>query len=256
MTPLPVRRRTPLAGVALLLALAGSVRAQDTTALAGRPALDVGRVQPGSRSYRLAVLRHGLPTNAGQRVVSVRETFHGDIPAWSIVETRLVAGGSTTDSVVVARADLAPLHWEASAGGARLVAGIARDTLYGAVDAAGERRNVVVGGVSTAVLNAAMLETLVSLLPLDVGFEGVLPLVVVAHDGGRVVPMQVVVERADSLLLPSGPVECWVVSVRNERVAKTLWVSRDGRGVVRIDEPMPDVDGATLEQLLTATTPD
>jgi hypothetical protein len=229
--------------------------APDTAQALIRPPVDASRLRPERRVYRLTVLRGGLPTNAGERTVTVREGVHGGAPAWTIVERRFTPTAVSADSVVASRAALAPLHWEGTVAGARLVAGIGADTLYGAVDAPSGRRTVVVGGVGGAVLNAGMLEALVPLLPLQTGWTTTLPLVLIASDGGRVLPLRLAVEREETLQLPSGRFDCWVVALASDRPLKTLWVSRDGRGVVRSEERLPDVDGAILEQSLLSIGP-
>ncbi|HYD51904.1 MAG TPA: hypothetical protein VEA99_04730 [Gemmatimonadaceae bacterium] len=250
------RARVAAIALAALLPLRAA-GAQDTTlpatVPAARPALDGARLSPERRVYQLTVLRGGLPTTVGERTVTVRDASHGGLPAWSIVELRRVAAATSVDSAIVARGDLAPLHWEGTVAGARLVAGVSRDTLYGVVASPAARRSIAAGGVGGAVLNAAMLEVMLPLMPLQVGWSAPLALVVVDAAGARVVPAQLVVEREESVQVPAGRFDCWVVTLRVMRATRTLWVSRDGRGVVRSEERMPDIDGAVLEQALVAT---
>ena len=109
---------------------------------------------------------------------------------------------------------------------------------------------MVVGGVAAAVLSAAMLETLLPLLPMETGWAATLRLVMIASDGGRVVPVNLAIEREEQIQVPSGRFDCWVVVLSTDRPLKTVWVSRDGRGVVRTEERLPEVGGAVLEQSL------
>lgn len=254
--------RRPLGPAALLAAVAfagAELRAQvagGTTAAAEPPraAIDASSLRPERRSYRLTILRAGLPSPAGERIVTVRETVHGGGAAWAISETRQVAAGASTDSAVATRDALSPLHWEASAGGARLAAGIARDTLYGALAVGGARRPLVAHTGPGAVLNGGMLEALVSRLPLAPGAAWTASLVLVDHAGVRVAPATIAVTGEERVSVPAGTFDAWRVTVRVERGERTLWVSRDGRGVVRSEERLPDVDGAVLEQALASVS--
>jgi hypothetical protein len=220
-----------------------------------RPAVDGFRLQPSRYAYRLTVLRGGVPASAGERIVTVRETMHGEVPAWALVEVRTVVGATTVDSVIVARGDLRPLHWEGTTGGARLVAAFANDTMYGAIAGPGGRSTLVSGAPRDAILSAAMLEAYVTLLPLQAGFTAPVRMVIVTPNGGSTVLAQLGVDREESIEVPAGRFDCWVVSLRIGTRTKTLWVRRDGPGVVRTDERMPDVDGSVLEQALISATP-
>lgn len=229
------------------------VMAADTSA---RVVPDVSRLRPAHRAYRLTILRGGLPSGAGERSVALTQATHAGLDAWAIVERRTVAAGTTVDSVVATRWELAPLHWEGTSGGARLAAAISRDTLYGAiVDASGRRHTLIVGAAPNAILSAAMLETIVPLLPLSAGWTTSLPMLGLSPAGGKLIPGQLVVEREESIEVPAGRFDCWVVALRTAGRTKQLWVSRDGRGVVRTEEPLPDVDGAILEQALLPSGP-
>jgi hypothetical protein len=221
-----------------------------------RPVVDGFRLQPSRAAYRLTVLRRGLPTTVGERVVTIRETMQGDVPAWAIIEVRTVIGSTTVDSVIVARADLRPLHWEGTSGGARLVAAFANDTMYGAIAGPGGRSAIMVGAPRDVILSAGSLEALVTLLPIHTGYTAALRLLVVTPNGGTVVAAQLMALREESIEVPAGRFDCWVVAVRIGAETKTLWVRRDGRGIARTDERMPDVDGALLEQALLSLTTD
>jgi hypothetical protein len=220
-----------------------------------RAAVDGSRLRPERRSYRLTVLRGGLPSSAGERVVTVRETTHAGSPAWAIVETRLVPAAVTSDSVVATRDQLAPLQWEGTAGGARLAAAVARDTLYGAISGAGLRRSLLVGMPPGIMLSAAMLETALPLLPLQLGASVPLSALVVDAQGARVVVGQLSIDREERVQVPAGSYDCLVATLRLDRASKTLWVSRDGRGVIKTEERMPDVGDALLEQALISIGP-
>ena len=245
-------------GLALALLATGPAAAAAQTTTVAEPAratVDGSRLRPERRSYRLTVLRSGLPSSAGERVVTVRETTHAGSLAWAIVETWLVPAAVTSDSVVASREQLAPLHWEGTAGGARLAAAVARDTLYGAISGAGLRRSLLVGLPAGVMLSAAMLEAAVPLLPLQLGVSVPLSAVVVDAMGARVVAGQLSVDRVERIQVPAGDFDCLVATLRLERASKTLWVSRDGRGVVKSEERMPDVGDAVLEQALTSIGP-
>jgi hypothetical protein len=55
--------------------------------------------------------------------------------------------------------------------------------------------------------------------------------------------------------VPAGTYDCLVVTLRLDRASRTLWVSRDGRGVIKTEERMPDVGDAVVEQALISVGP-
>ena len=242
-----------LAAVLLSSASAPWAVAQTTPAPV-TPVLSVDgtRLRPESRRFRLTVTRNGVATVVGERMVEIRELLHGGRPAWAIVEHRSVGATPSGDSVVVTRDGLAALHWEGMAGGARLAAAFAGDTMYAALGVGAERSTLVASTGAHTILSAGMLEAVLPQLPLAVGWNATVPLLIITPAAARVVSAALVVEREERIDVPGGGFDCWVVTVRTERTARQLGVSRDGRGVIRSIERLPDVGEVLLEQSLVA----
>lgn len=253
MRPARMIRQLVIAGALLCAVSVVRAGAQESPApVTPVPSVDGTRLRPEWRHFQLTVTRNGVGTLVGERIVEIREVMHGGRPAWAIVERRSAGTTPSGDSVVVTRDGLVALHWEGTAGGARLAAAFAGDTMYAALGAGAQRSTLVAATVAHAILSAGMLEVVLPHLPLATGWSAPLSLLVVTPGAARVVSAELVVEREERIDVPGGGFNCWVVTVRTERSAKQLWVSRDGRGVVRSIERLPDVGTVILEQSLLA----
>jgi hypothetical protein len=229
-----------------------SAFAQDTTQVADTttpplPAVDGFRLQPSTLTYRATLhLPDGTSKPAGIRTVALAPTLYAGGVAWAISERVDSVATATSDSVLLARTDLLPLHWEGIRGPARIAAELARDTLYAGATWPTGRRSIVSPLGGPVLTTTGHLELTVALLPLQPDWRATARLLVVDLGGARVVPVTFMVEGLETIETPAGRFDCWVVTMYGDRITDRLWVARDRPLVVRHTTQVPAL-GAELE---------
>src|SRR6185436_4846570 len=125
------------------------------------------------------------------------------------------------------------------------------DTVFGATSAPTGRRSMVGAMPPGALVNAAMLETVLRLLPLQTAFEDSAATVSVTLGSNTVVPTRMAVIGEDRVRVPAGTFDCWVVSVRADPGRGLFWVTKSDPIVVRSAIDVPSLGGAQLIYALT-----
>lgn len=197
-----------------------------------------------------------LSVPIGGRTVSAAEATYQGVPAWLLLETRTTERGLAADSLLVRRDDLHPLHWGATLGPARLSAEFVSDTaLFGATSAPTGRRSVVTNVPAGALVSGAMLETMLRLLPLQAGWHDSTVSVSVTLGSDMLLPTTLSVVREDTVTVPGGTFDSWVVDARAAGAETLYWVSKQNPIVVRSIEALPSPDGGRLVTELTRVVP-
>lgn len=196
-------------------------------------------MRAGSLMYVLTLIRsNGDLLPLGTRTVTVSEVSAGGTPSWLIAESRNGTVVETTDSVTVARADLAPVRWSATIGTARFAASFTRDSMFGGIDTYQGRASFGVPTPSNALLSAGMVERIIEMLSLREGYKALAALLVIEGQTPRVVPAEIVVDAIETVTVGSQLVECWRVMLRTATTEERLWVARDGARVVRSEQSL------------------
>jgi hypothetical protein len=73
---------------------------------------------------------------------------------------------------------------------------------------------------------------------------------VVDVGGSAMAPATLAVEGEEHVAVPTGEYDCWVVSLETERGSERLWVAKQGQLVVRAEQVLPQLGGATLQRTL------
>jgi hypothetical protein len=193
-------------------------------------------LRPGTSLYQLSIARNGVTTPLGTRTVAVSESSAGVSPGWLIAESRSGSAVETTDSLWVARADLSPERWTATIGKAQLGASFSRDSMFGAVQTYQGRSSFVAPLSAGTLVTPAMIEQVVSMLPLREGYRAGASLVLLEMGSPRALPAEIVVERAEQVALAGGTVDCWLVALRAGAMEERLWVSRSAPRVVKTEQ--------------------
>lgn len=197
-----------------------------------------------------------LSVPVGGRTVSAGEATYQGSAAWLLLETRTTERGLATDSLLVRRDDLHPLHWGATLGPARLSAEFVADTaVFGATSGPTGRRSVVTNVPAGALVSGAMLETMLRLLPLQPGWHDSTVAVSVTLGSDLLLPTTLSVVRQDTVSVPGGTFDCWVVDARAAGAETLYWVSKQNPVVVRSIEALPNMGGARLVTELTRVLP-
>ncbi len=197
-------------------------------------------LRPGALTYALSLTRlTGDPTPLGTRVVSVSEVSVGGTPSWLIAESRTGTVVETTDSVSLARADLAPERWSATIGKSRFAASFTRDSMFGGTETYQGRGSFGVAVPPNALLSAGMAERIIEMLPLRDGYRASAALVLVDGQTPQIVRTEIIVDGTETLTVGRQAIECWRVLLRTTATEEKLWVARDGARVVRSEQLVP-----------------
>jgi hypothetical protein len=235
-----------LARIAVLAALT------PVSALAAQQSFaDATTLRPTRYSYELSLTRDGLTEVIGSQTISFHDAVYAGAPSWLILETRDGGGVAGLDSLVASRDRLSPLHWGSSIGQARLAAEFTRDSLYGATSSPLGRKSLVGPAPRGAIASEGMLDGLLQLAPLEVGWTADATLLVADLTGTRLVAARLMVEREEDVTVPAGAFQSWVVSLRTGNADKWLWVSKEHRMVVRSRQELAQLNGAVLDRALS-----
>lgn len=214
-------------------------------------------VPPGQFVYATSLDHDTVSTPYGSRIVSLAAATYAGAPASLLVETRLSPIDTARDSLFVDPVSLAPLHWIGTIGQAQIAFEFRGDTAYGGTSAPTGRRSEVTIVPAGTLVSAAMLETALRALPLAPGYQDSTNTLSVNLHDETLVPTTLSVIGRETIRVPAGSFDCWVVSVHaGDRGRGLYWVSTDRHVVVRRDL---DVGGTPGEEyvstLLSASTP-
>ena len=193
-------------------------------------------LRPGTFTYQLSTRRDTLVTPLGQRTVVVSETTFAGSPAWLIAESRSGTAVATSDSLYLVRADLSPTRWMATNGKSQLAASFGRDSMFVALQSYQGRTSLVTPLPAGALLTPGMVERIIELMPLAVGFRTGATIVLFDMSGPRASPAELRVDREEQLVLPDRTVDCWVVVLHGGTFEERLWVARDSSRVVKTEQ--------------------
>jgi hypothetical protein len=193
-------------------------------------------LRPGTFTYTLSSRRDTLVTPLGQRTVVVTETTFAGSPAWLIAESRTGTAVVTTDSLYVSRADLTPVRWLATNGRTQLASSFGSDSMYVAMQTYQGRSSLVTPLPPGTLLTPGMVERIVELLPLEVGFRTGATILLFELGLPRAIPAELRVDQEEALVLPDRTVDCWVVLLRAGTLEQRLWVSKEGTRVVKTEQ--------------------
>ncbi len=218
--------------------------------------VDGTALHPGAFVYQITLERDVSSTVLGTRTVTVAPATYAGAPAWLLVETRTGDRINAVDSLYTDYASLRAVHWSSAQGDARLVAEFRADTAYGGTSAVlGGRRSIVAAVPAGTLINAAMLETVLRLAPLQPVWEDSASTLSVALSGATVLPTRLSVIGEDQVHLPAGTFDCWVVSVHAGDQARGMyWVTKQDPIVVRSTLDVPILGGAQMVSALVRIT--
>lgn len=249
---------SPWAMVATLVAIAPShaqgsppaaaPRQSDT--LTHRLAVDATHIQPAQFLYRLSLQRDSAITPLGDQRFVITTLDYAGTPALLLARDGMQGVAATSDSLVVRRDDLRPLHWVDVHGAASVAAEFTADSIFGAMTSPLGKQNVLLPNRGDILVNTMAVDAVVSSLPLAAAWRDSATLLVVDARGGVLTPATLAVEGEEQVTVPAGDFDCWIVSVESERGAERVWVSKQGQVVVRAEQILPQLGGATLARVL------
>ena len=227
---------------------AGAAQQRDT--VTHRLGVDATHIQPAQFLYRLTLQRDSTTTPLGDQRFVITTLDYAGTPALLLARDGMQGVAVTGDSLVVRRDDLRPLHWIDVHGLARVAAEFTADSMFGAMTSPLGKQNVVLPNRGDLLVNTMAVDAVVSSLPLAAAWRDSATLLVIDAGGGVLTPATLAVEGEEHVTVPAGDFDCWVVSVEGERGAERVWVSKQSRVVVRAEQVLPQLGGATLARVL------
>lgn len=207
--------------------------------------VDASHLTPGQFVYQTLLERDVNGTPLGTRTVSAAASNYAGAPALLLLETRTGDAIPATDSLFVDPATLHPIHWGSSIARAKLSVEFRGDSVFGGTTAPAGRKSIVAGLPAGTLINGAMLETVLRLLPLQTAWEDSAATISVAINGVTTLPTRIAVIGEDRVRVPAGQFDCWVVSVRAGDASRGLyWVTKRDPIVVRSALDVPAMGGA------------
>ncbi|HEX5409781.1 MAG TPA: hypothetical protein VFW89_08440 [Gemmatimonadaceae bacterium] len=246
-------RLTGLAAAAVLsvpgagIAQAGSAPADAQPIVS--PAI-AARLTPGKRVYVTRLMSDGAPQPLGLRTIEVRAaTYHGT-DAWSIVDTRQLQAATLAETLYVARSDLTPLHRAAHFPGQDIDATFASDSIRTTFAGDSGTKVVAIRNERGIVASLYLLQFLVGLNQVHVGWHGSARLPAVSPGEGGVVSVNLSTIGEETVRAPDGDFPCWVVAVDIGKGRQRLWVRKTDGVVVKERVPVIGMEATEVENLL------
>ena len=218
-----------------------------------RLTLDATKIQPAQFAYRLTLTRDTLTTPMGDQSVAISMLEYAGTAALLFARTGMQGVGAVSDSLVVRRDDLRPLHWIASHGVARVAAEFTADSIYGASSSPLGRLNIVLPNRPDLLVNSAAVDALMAFLPLAAAWRDSAEMIVIDAGGAALTPVSLGIEGEERITVPAGDFDCWIVGLETERASARLWVTKVGQVVARSEQILPELDGAVLTRVLVQT---
>jgi hypothetical protein len=231
-------------------AAAPVVVAVHTDSLVHRLPIDSTHLQPGRFVYRSVLIRDSSTTVLGDQEFVVSAMDYAGTPAWLLARVGPQGVTTTSDSLVVRRSDLRPLHWTTTLGAARLAAEFTPDTVFGAMTSPLGKQNLVFPNRPDLLVNTMGVDAVLGALPLAAGWRDSATVLVVDAGGTAMAPVSLDVEGEEHVSVPAGEYDCWVVSLETERGSERLWLTKQGQLVVRAEQVLPQLGGAVLQRVL------
>jgi hypothetical protein len=208
------------------------------------------RLKPVKWTYMTRLMTGGPPQALGIRTLELVPTTYKGAPAWLVIDTRQLATVTLAESLYVSHADLEPLHRAAHAPRSDLVAEYARDSIH--TTFGGERGNASVAMANEPGLlaNTYLLELVVGATPLGADWRASARLAAVSPQESGVIPIETHTVGEETVVLPDGSFDCWVVAMDAGASRQKFWVRKSDGVVVKERIPVIGMPDAQLELLL------
>jgi hypothetical protein len=227
--------------------------APDETSPSRRLPVDASKALPTLSSYRLLLTRDTVSSPLGDQQFAVTAVDYAGTPALLLARSGGQGVTMVSDSLVVRRSDLRPLHWIAAQGVARVAAEFTPDSVYAAMTSPLGKQNIVLPNRADMLVNAMAVDVIVTALPLATAWRDSATMLVMDAGGAAMTPVTLSVEGEERITVPAGEFDCWIVAIEAERASGRLWVTKQGQLVARSEQILPELDGATLTRVLVQT---
>ena len=192
-------------------------------------------MHPDTATFVLELRRDTVLVPLGVRTVVVSASTMGGVPDWLVAESRTGTAIATYDSLHLRRVDLAPVRWTARNGVSQLAVSFTTDSMFAALQDYQGRGSFAAGTPPGALITPAMVDRLLALVPLGVGYRSGASLVNIEERGPQTVPATISVEGEEQVMLGAQQVDCWVVVLRTPTTEKRYWVQKSPQRVVKTE---------------------
>lgn len=212
------------------------------------------RLTPHALLYDVLVTSDSGTQHVGWHTVWIYDVSFAGNPAWEISERREshapFAVRVASDSVIVSRERLVPLRWEAASGDARFVAAFSNDSAYGGATSPSGRSTFTVPAPGPVITSEGSLEAALKAAPLVTGWSASAIMLVADMGGGRLESLHLSVTGDETVAVPAGSFDTWIVRAAAPGSERTLWLDKATHRVVKTSQSPPHMPGMTVERVL------
>lgn len=234
---------------------AAASSASDSSGASAPPLVSVesaGRVHAMKWVYVASLVdgNGGTPQRLGFRTLELSPTSFQGAPAWLLVDSRQMHAATLAESLYVAKGDLAPLQRIQQTAEMRVVSDYGADSIRTSFDGDTTHLKVAMANQKGLVANVYLLEAMLGSTPLHKGWTGSARLVAIGENGSGVLPITERIAGQDTVRVPDGAFDCWLVELRAGSSVERFWVRKSDGVVIRELIPVIGMDGANLELIL------
>ncbi len=197
------------------------------------PSVEAERVTPGTYEYSLDLNVRGQTMELASERIVERGTREGR-DVWLVIENTQTPAGPAADTTWLDPTTLQPIARQVHQGPTTVALQFTEDGVTGAIDAGAQQMNVNVTSEDPLFGDGASFNLAVGAMPLEDGY------VTTVHNldllQGRAKANRIEVTGSESVTVPAGSFETWVVEVKPEDAdANTLWIDKDSRRVIKAE---------------------
>lgn len=205
---------------------------------------------PSTRVYVARIFSEGEAHRLGFRTLELADGSYDGTNAWLLAESRKIGQVVLAETLYVSKATLQPLHRVVHTPDSEITTHFASDSVITTFTGDSVNARVALPEERNLVGNIYWLEPMFASLPLAAGWkDSATTLFVGPHDHARVV-MRMEVVGQDSVLVPDGTFDCWVMNLQVGDTQEHLWIRKSDRVLIKQDTPVAGIAGAKVQLLL------
>jgi hypothetical protein len=241
-------------GTNVRAAVAPAAAARAAVAATSPQAAQIARwaaeVAPSKRVYVARIFSDGQAHRLGFRSLELSDATYNGANAWLLMESRTMGTVVLAESLFVSKSNGAPLYRVAHTPDSQIDTHFTPDSVVTTFSGDSGVVRVSLPDEAGLVGNIYWLEPVLATLPLANGWKGnATTLFVGRHDHARVV-MQMEVVGQDSVQVPDGTFDCWMMNLQVGDTQEHLWIRKSDRVLIKQDTPVAGIAGAKVQLLL------
>jgi len=207
-------------------------------------------VAPSKHVYVARIFSEGQAHRLGFRSLELSDATYKGANAWLLMESRTMGTVVLAESLFVSKSTGAPLYRVAHTPDSQIDTHYTPDSVVTTFSGDSGDVRVSLPDEAGLVGNIYWLEPVLATLPLANGWKGnATTLFVGPHDHARVV-MQMEIVGQDSVQVPDGTFDCWMMNLQVGDTQEHLWIRKSDRVLIKQDTPVAGIAGAKVQLLL------